>query len=48
MAMNTLKVRNLVLGEGIPAVCIPNVGKTSEEIISLTKKYKNSIISIKF
>lgn len=41
MAMNTLKVRNLVLGEGIPAVCIPNVGKNREEIISLTKKYKN-------
>ena len=37
--MNTLKVRSLVLGEGIPAICIPNVGKTREEIISLTKKY---------
>lgn len=39
--MNTLKVRNLVLGEGIPAICIPNVGKTPKEIISLTKKYKD-------
>ena len=38
--MNTLKIRELELGTGIPAVCIPNVGKTREEIISLTKKYK--------
>ena len=40
MNMNTLKIRNLKLGTGIPAICIPNVGKTREEIISLTKKYK--------
>ena len=28
--MNTVKVRNLELGNGIPAICIPNVGKTKE------------------
>lgn len=38
--MNTLKIRNLELGAGIPAICIPNVGKTREEILSLTRKYK--------
>lgn len=37
--MNTVKVRNLELGAGIPAICIPNVGKTSDEIVSLTKQY---------
>lgn len=37
--MNTIKVKNLVLGAGIPAICIPNVGKTKEEIFSLTKQY---------
>lgn len=37
--MNTVKVRNLELGSGIPAICIPNVGKTKEEILSLTSKY---------
>ena len=31
--MNTLKIRNLELGTGIPAICIPNVGKTRDEII---------------
>lgn len=28
--MNTVKVRNLELGNGIPAICIPNVGKTKK------------------
>lgn len=39
--MKTLKIRNLELGAGIPAICIPNTGKTKEEIITLTRKYKN-------
>lgn len=39
--MNTLKIRNLELGTGVPAICIPNVGKTREEILSLTQKYKD-------
>lgn len=39
--MNTVKVRDLELGAGIPAICIPNVGKTKEEIISLTRQYTN-------
>ena len=37
--MNTVKVRNLELGNGIPAICIPNVGKTKEDILSLTRTY---------
>lgn len=37
--MNTVKVRNLELGAGIPAICIPNVGKTKEEIVTLTNQY---------
>lgn len=38
--MDTVKVRNLELGTGIPAICIPNVGKTREEILSQTNQYK--------
>ena len=37
--MNILKIRNLELGNGIPAICIPNTGKTTEEILSLTRKF---------
>ena len=39
--MKTVKIRNLELGAGIPAICIPNVGRTKEEIISLTRQYKS-------
>lgn len=39
--MKTVKIRNLELGAGIPAICIPNVGKTRKEITSLTRQYKN-------
>ena len=39
--MNTVKVRNLELGAGIPAICIPNVGKTRDEILSFAGQYRN-------
>jgi 3-dehydroquinate dehydratase I len=32
--MNTVKVKNVVLGEGIPKICIPIAAKTKEEIIA--------------
>ena len=31
--MNTVKVRNVVLGEGMPKICVPIVGITKEEIL---------------
>lgn len=30
--MNTVKVREIVLGEGVPKICVPIVGRTREEI----------------
>ncbi len=38
--MNTIKIRNLKLGTGVPAICIPNIGKTREELLSKTIQYK--------
>lgn len=35
-----VEVRNLKLGEGIPKICVPLVGKTDEEIISEAKGLK--------
>ena len=32
--MNTVNVRNIVIGEGIPKICVPIVGKTKEELLS--------------
>lgn len=31
--MNTVKVRNITIGEGRPKICVPIVGKTREEIL---------------
>lgn len=35
--MKTLKVRNMVLGEGAPKICVPIVGQTKEAIIAEAK-----------
>ena len=35
--MNTVKVRNVVLGEGKPKICVPIVGITKEEILAQAK-----------
>lgn len=37
---NIVKVRNLKLGEGIPKICVPLVGKTNEEILEEAKNLK--------
>lgn len=44
--MKTCKIRNLVLGEGMPKICTPIVEKTEEEIIKSAKKIKRSKIDI--
>ena len=36
--MNPVVVRNVAIGEGIPKICVPIVGKTREEIIDEAKK----------
>lgn len=40
--MNTCKVRNIEIGKGIPKICIPIVGKNSEEILEFAKNIKKS------
>lgn len=40
--MNPVKVRNTVIGEGIPKICVPIVGVTKEDIIEEAKTF-NSI-----
>ena len=31
--MNTIKIKNVEIGKGIPKICIPLTGKNREEII---------------
>lgn len=40
--MNTCKVRNIEIGKGIPKICVPIVGKNSEEILESAKNIKKS------
>lgn len=35
--MATVKIRNLILGEGIPKICVPIVGTRKEEILEAAK-----------
>ena len=35
--MNTVKVRNVEIGAGIPKICVPIVGSTREEILSAAR-----------
>lgn len=37
--MHTLKIRNLTIGSGIPAVCVPNIGRTESEILAQAKRF---------
>ncbi len=44
--MNTVKVKNVVLGEGIPKICVPIVAVTKEAIIEEAKSFKNLHIDV--
>ena len=32
--MKTVQVRNVIIGEGRPKICVPIVGQTKEEILT--------------
>jgi len=36
--MNPVKVRNVTIGEGMPKICVPIVGKTRDEIIETARE----------
>lgn len=36
--MSTVKIRNILLGEGVPKIAVPNVGSTEKEILTSTKE----------
>ena len=38
--MNTVQVKNTVIGEGRPKICIPIVGETKTDILEEAKKIK--------
>lgn len=44
--MNTLKVRDIVLGEGAPKICVPIVGITKEDILEEAKALEEIPVDI--
>lgn len=44
--MNTVKIKNIVLGDGIPKICVPIAAKTKEEIIEEAVSFKNIHVDV--
>lgn len=44
--MNTVKVRNTVIGEGIPKICVPIVGITKDDIIAEAKTFDSIPVDV--
>lgn len=40
--MNTVRVRNIEIGAGIPKICVPIVGKTREEILRSAEEIRST------
>ena len=38
--MNTVHIRNIALGEGIPKICVPIVARTCEAILEEAKRIR--------
>ena len=44
--MNTVKVRNVEIGSGIPKICVPIVGVTKEDILAEAKNFDNIPVDV--
>lgn len=44
--MNTLKIKNVVLGEGKPKICVSIIGQTKDEILEQARKMKDTSIDV--
>ncbi|MBM7871334.1 3-dehydroquinate dehydratase-1 [Clostridium pascui] len=44
--MNTVKIKNVVIGDGIPKICISIAGKTKEEIIEQALSFANIHVDV--
>lgn len=44
--MNTVQVRNVIIGQGLPKIIVPIVGKTKDEIIAAAKSFADVQLDI--
>ena len=43
---NYVEVRGVRIGEGVPKICVPIVGKTKEEILAAAKSFENVALDV--
>ena len=46
LSMNTVKVRNVEIGSGVPKICVPIVGVTKDEIIAEAKTFDSIPVDV--
>ena len=46
LSMNTVKVRNIEIGSGVPKICVPIVGVTKDEIIAEAKTFDSIPVDV--
>ena len=44
--MNTVKVKGIVLGEGVPKICVPIVAETKAAIVEEAKSFKDIPVDV--
>jgi 3-dehydroquinate dehydratase I len=44
--MNTVKVKNVILGDGIPKICVPIVAKTKKEIVEEALSFRSLHVDV--
>lgn len=44
--MNTIRIRDIELGAGIPKICVPIIGKTKEDIINEAKTFDSIPVDV--
>lgn len=44
--MKPVKVRNLIIGEGIPKICVPIVGETKEDILAQARSFASIPVDV--
>lgn len=44
--MNVLKIRNLIIGEGVPKICVPIVARSADTIIEAANKIRENAVDL--
>ena len=45
---HTLKIRDTVIGEGMPKICVPLTGKTAEEVLHQAGSWESARLFLRY